>query len=72
MFFIAFSMINGVLVSDRRWESFVSEAKSSHLLAEQIVTKHRTDSLPIDNCRVGSLISRYKKSNFSSDSYKWG
>jgi len=61
MFFIAFSMINGVLVSERRWESFVSEAKSSQLVAAQIVTKHPTGSLPIDNCRVGSSISRYKK-----------
>ena len=64
MFFIAFNMINGVLVSERRCESSVSEAKSSQLVVEQIVTKHRTDILPIDNCRVGSLISRYKKSKF--------
>ena len=39
MFFIAFIMINELLASERQWKSFVAEAKSSQLVAEQIVRK---------------------------------
>jgi hypothetical protein len=62
MFFIAFSMINGVRVAERRCGSFVSKVESSNLVAELIVTKGGTVSFFIYSCRLGSLVLHYQKS----------